>query len=268
MARKFYLSFVYDLNGYDRFDILSSNSLKEIDNILANFKNRNEVLDKYFKDYNIDRKKGKVCIVYEDTDIKKREIKAHGLPEDHSKEDIERLYTYSHIIPVMYQNEKLMSIDSCLYILKYKLFDPEVIKAITQDLITNNKQVISINKKYIFEIDEEADLVNNESKYREALDLFYKRLKKSNIDDQYFYCRTLVNICGLSYKIKKKVSNLKVNKDKLDKILKTAELTETEKLEQDANDMETFYLKHDLDDVINLSPDKDRPIGSVGKGKK
>ena len=39
-------------------------------------------------------------------------------------------------------------------------------------------------------------------------------------------------------------------------------MTETDKLIDESTDMEEFYLWHDLDEVIRLSPWKKRPIGS------
>ena len=265
MARKFYLSFVNDLNGYDRYDMVSKDSLQELDEIVSNFKNRNEVIAAYLNEYNIDEKRGKVCIVYEDTLIKEKELKSYGYPSEHSKKDIDRLYTYAHTIPIMYSDKRLMKLDTCLQVLKYKLFNPNVIIAITQDLISKKRQIISINKKYIFETEEEKDLVNNESKYKEALELFYKRLNKSSLEDKYFYCRVLAKICNLFIKEKKKVTNLKINNQKLKSIQKNIQLTESEQLEIESEDMDSFYINHDLDEVIRLSPNSNKPIGSEGK---
>lgn len=268
MAKRFYLSFVYDVNGYDRYDMVSSDSLEKLDEVVSDFNNRNEVLDAYMNEFNIDRKKGKVCIIFEDLDIKKKEIKEYGEPSTHTKEEINKLYSYAHLIPIMYKNERLMNIDACLINIKHKLFNPKVIEAITEDLITKDKKRISINKKYIFETEEEKHLVDIDSDYKEALDIFYRRLKKSSPEEQYFYCRCLMDLCGLRVKEKKKVTNLRINKKKLEKIIKDSELTPSEMLERETEDMDEFYLHHDLDEVILLSPNSNRPIGSEGKKRK
>ena len=266
MARKFYLSLVYDADGYDRYDITSKSRLQDIDLLMSNFNNRDEVVEAYLGEYNIDKKKGKLCIIYEDTDVKKKEIEMYGLPESHSKEEIDKLYTYAHIIPVLYKNERLMNIDTCLLILKEKLPKKEIRDSVMINHRTKDGKYLKTNKRYLFETEEEQDYITRLSDYDSAIYLFLKRIKKASDDDKYFYCRSLMKMCGL--KIKKKVANLKINKKKLDKMISNYELTESEKLERETIDMDEFYLHHDLDEVIKLSPDSNRPIGSEGKKKR
>lgn len=266
MAKMFYLSFVYDLNGYDRYDMLSSNSLKDLDDVIAKYKNRDEILNHYMKDYHFDKRRGKVCIIFEDTDIKKREINLYGPPEAHTKKEINELYTYAHQIKVLYNDERLMNLEACLEKIKYKIFNKKVIDAIMLDIKTNDNKLISINKKFIFETENEKNLVEKDRDYDEAMACFWRRLKKESPDEQYFYCRVLVDICGLSYPVKKKVANLKVNTKKINEI-SDLKLTTTEILENESNNMDDLYTYYDLDYVIKHSPDSNRPIGSEGKKK-
>ena len=60
MARMFYLSLVYDASGYRRYDMLKYESLKELDDIISQFKDREEVLKTYFPNYEKGKQKGKV----------------------------------------------------------------------------------------------------------------------------------------------------------------------------------------------------------------
>ena len=267
MARRFYLSIVYDVNGYDRQDLTSRDSLKELDEIVSNYRDRNEVIAAYNGEYNTDKKKGRVCIVYEDTEVKEREIKLYGPPENYPKEERDKLFTYAHLIPVMYSDRRLMNLEACILKLKHQLFIPEVIEAIMLNLKTKKGQIIRINKKYIFETGYEKDLIERFADRKEALGAFYQRLKKASPEEQYFYCRVLMDICDLSIKKEKKVKNLKV-KRKIKDIDKEYALTPTEQLERETIDMDEFYLHHDLDEVVRLSPNENRPIGSERKKKK
>ena len=267
MARRFYLSIVYDANGYDRFDILSNNSLKELDLIVSNFNNRDEIMEAYLSEYNIDKKKGRLCILYEDTIIKRRELDEYNSVDKEYKERLKKEFSYAHIIPIMYKNRRLMNLDECLIILKRKLHNKKIIDSIMYDKVKNGL-LIKKNKKYIFETEEEKDLINNLCDYHEAISHFLKRINKASEEDIYFYCRTLLDICELSIStVKTKVGNINIRDGNLRKLKNIDFLSESDKLEIDANDMDSFYIKHDLDEVIRLSPDSKRPIGSERKKK-
>ena len=268
MARKFYLSLVYDADGYNRFDLASKSRLQEMDLLMSNFKNREEVVEAYLSEYNIDKKKGKLCIIYEDTDVKKREMSVYGPPENHPKEEIANLYSYAHIIPVLYKDERLMNIDACLLTIKEKLHNHEIRDSIMINHRSKDGKYFKTNKRYLFETEEEQDYISRLNDYDNAIYLFLRRIKKASEDDKYFYCRSLMKICGLKIKEKKKVTNIKINKKKLNEIISSYELTESEKLERETINMDEFYLHHDLDEVIKLSPNSNRPIGSEGKKRR
>ena len=269
MDRMFYLSIVYDMYGYNRLDLTKRKRLQDLDEILSEFNNKQEVLEAYLSDRNIDRKKGRLCIVYEDLELKQKELKDHnisGLITD--KETSDKL-SYAHIIPIMYKNERLMNSEACLLTLKHKLRD----KDIRDSIFINRKEkrngqeiVIKTNKRYLFESDNEKSILND-ADYKSVVENFLVRLKNMKPESQYFYFRSLMDICGLRVKEKQKVTNLHINKNVLKKGLSSFELTKEEKLELESNDMDSFYIYHDLDEVVNLSPNKNRPIGSERKKK-
>ena len=259
MARRFYLSIVYDANGYDRFDILSNNSLKELDLVVSNFNNRDEIMEAYLNEYNIDKKKGRICIVYEDMEVKRKELDEYNSVDNEYKERLKKEFTYAHIIPIMYKNRRLMNLDECLIILKRKLNNKKIIDSIMFDK-EKDGLLIKKNKRYIFETEEEKDLINILSSYHEAISHFLKRITKANEEDKYFYCRTLIDICELSIStVKTKIGNIKIRDGNIHL------LSDSDKLEIEANDMDSFYINHDLDEVIRLSLDSNRPIGSERK---
>ena len=266
MARKFYLSIVYDANGYNRFDILNNDSLKELDNIISKFKNRKEIMEAYLNEYNIDKKKGRLCIVYEDTLEKKRQLdEYHSLPED-KKDIFKQEFTYAHIIPIMYKNRRLMNLDACILVLKNKLRKPEIIKSIMIDKEKQDGLYIRKNKQYLFETEEEQDLIKNMANYREAIDLFLKRITKANEEDKYFYCRSLIDICELSIStINTKVGKITVRDGNMKDFTYQDIMTDSDRLVLDSEDMDNFYILHDLDEVIRNSSNSNRPIGSEGK---
>jgi len=262
MTKMFYLSIVYNNNLYNRYDILKDSSLQKLDSIIGEYQNREEIIKKYLSDYNQSITRGKICVIYEDLDLKKKE-----LSEDRSNNN----FTYAHIIPIMYKNKRLMNIEECLIILKHKLHQRDIIESIMLDRFSRDGKRINVNKRYLFETEEEKDYLYKLCDYQTAMSLFLKRLKKMNDDDKYFYCRLLMNICNLS------ISTLKIQKGKIqihdDNIKKYSQtvnsaLTKEENIENDVIDMESFYTKYDLDEVIKHSPDNNKPIGSVGKGKK
>ena len=282
MARMFYLSLVYDANGYRRYDMLKRESLKELDSIISQFKNREEVLKAYFPNYEKGKQKGKVCIIYEDLDLKMKQLEeARGL-SDEMQEKLKKNYDFAHIIPILYKNRRMIDINSCIYNLKARKNRWKTITAIMFNVVNDNGDVVAkTNKRYIFELGEEKRLIEEEHNYREALNWFIKRVEKSSYDDQYFYFRTLIDILHLSVRtIQTKIGKVEVCEENMkDSLITKWELeremkyrdimNEKDQLEEDAKDMESFYIIHDLDEVIKLSPNEKRPIGSsVRKGRK
>lgn len=273
MNRMFYLSIVYDADGYDRLDLTKRARLQDLDDLMSEFNNKEEVLQTYLTEYNIDKKDGRLCIVYEDLDVKKKEMDEYGLTGLEYKDQIDKRLTYAHIIPILYKNDRLLNTETCFIEARKKLRDSDIVKSIMQNKkVTRNGKdyYIKTNKRYIFETENEQDILYNEQNTKLAIEEFLVRLKRSNPDDQYFYFRVLMDICGLR-KSSKKISNLSVNEKNLLKAIKSKKIDEIEEvaiLEKESEDMESFYLTHDLDDVTRLSYDSNRPIGSVGRKKK
>ena len=274
MARMFYLSIVYDANGYDRYDIISKKTLRELDKIIANYSNRNEIIDNYLGEYNIDKSRGKVCIIYEDLELKKKELSFYDSVSDSMhKERLKKDFSYAHIIPILYNKRRLLDLNACLLILERKLEVHDVIDSIMLNHVSKKGEVIKTNKRYLFETEEEQDLINNECKYKEAISCFLKRLKNESPDELYFYCRALIDTCELGIKIIRtnrgtiESRDFNMKKLKNSNILNDDLLTDSERLITDARDMESFYLYHDLDEVIRQSKDANRPIGSEGRKK-
>ncbi len=266
MKRMFYLSYVYDINGYDRLNLENNPSLKELDEIVSEFNNANEVRNAYLREYNIS-KKGRICIVFEDLDEKKKQLDEYNKAPEWAKESIKNGFSYAHIIPIMYNDKKLLDFPSCLNILKSKLHKWEIQKTILFDAKTNKGLAFKRNKKYIFETEEELDYIDNLADYKMAFDLFLKRITKESPEDQYFYCRALMHICKLTLTtVKTRFGRIVVYDDNIAKRKKL--LTTTEILEEEAKNMDDFYTYHDLDEVIKYSPNKNRPIGSEGKKRK
>ncbi len=265
--RRFYLSIVYDANGYDRLDLENKDSLMELDNLISKYKNRNEVFDKYLSEYNIDKKKGKVCIIYEDLDIKNKQRDRFNKLSEEDKERFKNSFTYAHIIPIMYNKRKLLSIKECINILKKSLYKREIHDSIMHDKETKDGQKLKTNKRYLFETEEEQDYLYNLRDYHTAVALFLRRIAKEKPENQYLYCRSLIDVCNLGLSlVKTRKGKIKIRDGNLEKNSKnTFELTKSEILEQESEDMESFYLYNDLDDVIKYSPNMNRPIGSVGK---
>lgn len=273
MDRMFYLSIVYDANGYDRFDLTKRKRLQDLDEIVSNFRNKEEVYEAYLNGYNIDKKEGKLCIVYEDLETKRKELKEYNQTGLEIKDQISDKLTYAHIIPIMYKNKRLMNNEACLIALRHHLHNPVIVESIMQDKIVDvngKKRRISKNKRYLFETENEQDLLYKYKKTKETIEEFLSRIKRAHPDTQYFYFRSLMDICNLSVNTKT-VNNLSINDKAIIKSLKGKKIDETDKqeeLEEDSKDMENFYLYHDLDEVIKFSPDSNRPIGSEGRKKR
>ena len=278
MARMFYLSLVYDASGYRRYDMLKYESLKELDDIISQFKDREEVLKTYFPNYEKGKQKGKVCIVYEDLDLKKKQLEeASGINKER-QEDLEKNYDFAHIIPILYKNKRMIDIKSCIYNLKARKNNWKTISAIMFNTVDEKGNIIAkTNKRFIFELGEEKRLIEEKQDYREAINWFIKRVEKASYDDQYFYFRALMYILNLSIStIETKVGKIEVREESIkDLLIDEWEIerkmryrdimSDQDRLMEDSQDMETFYLKHDLDEVIKISQNAKKPIGSVGK---
>ena len=272
MDRMFYLSIVYDANGYDRFDLVKKERLQDIDDIIADFPNRSDIRNKYISQYNINKKMGRLCIIYEDLETKRKELREYHQTGFEYKNEISDKLTYAHIIPIIEKNKRLKNFDTCLMELNHKLRDKDIQKRMLSDRIVERngkKLLIKSNKAYLLETENEKNLLYKDGRVSEAMEEFISRMKRANPDTKYFIFRSLMDVCELSIN-KKNVSNLTINEKNMIKSLKNKkidEVDETTILEEESKNMEEFYTYHDLDEVIKFSPDSNRPIGSEGRKK-
>ena len=265
MNRMFYLSLVFDINGYDRLDLVKNPSLKKLDEIVSNYHDANEVIEAYLSEYNIN-KKGRVCMIFEDLDEKKKQLDHYNGANEEDKERIKADFSYVHVIPVMYKGRKLLNFASCLPLLRNRLHNIKTQVAILYDIVEQNGEKKKFNKKYIFNDEQEIDLIDNEADFHGAVNHLLDRLKNEPADEQYFVCRTLMNICKLTVnEFKTRFGKLVVYEDAKER--RNKKLTKTEILEEETKNMDDFYTYHDLDEVIKYSPDENRPIGSERRNR-
>lgn len=264
MARVFYLSYVYSNDIYCRHDFIGFSSLQELDSYIIKFSGPEDIFDEFNFEAN---GRGKVHVVFEDTERKKEQLMKYEEANEEEKRKIESRFSYAHIIPVMYADRRLLNFQKCYRILQSALLNSGIIEAVmsnqNRNLGNGESVVLDTNKRYIFE-GKECNLLTQRNKYRELMVMFLNRLLTETEDNQYFYCRTLMRMCKLYVDTKDKISieglwPLPPNRD--------FELSSKEQIEYDSGDMETFYKKWDLDQVINAS-DSGIPIGSEGKEKK
>lgn len=265
MARIFYLSYVYNNDIYCRHNFIKFSSLQELDSYVIKFSGPEGIFDEFEFDPS---GQGKVHIVFEDTIVKKEEEMKYEKASVENKEKIKRSFSYAHIIPIMYADRRLLNFRKCYQILQRALLNSDVIETIICDQVkksaNNETVVLSTNKRYIFE-GKECELLPQTNRYHELMVMFLKRLLTETEDNQYFYCRTLMRICNLfvSTKDKKNIEDLwplPPNRD--------SEINRREQMEYDSGNMETFYELWDLDQVINVSENSDRPIGSERKERR
>lgn len=270
----FYLSIVFDYDGYDRLDLMEDNRLAAIDNFLLDHKNNRDIIDYFLSNMKVSNKKGKICIIYEDLDQKRKQLRDYNDAKAEDKEKIKSKFSYAHIIPKIPNSKRLLNKDVCISLLNARLRDDNIIRRIMDNKIIKQKGKeihLKSNKKYIFENEEEKDFLS-EYNYdeKEAIERFLARLPRTNPETLYFYFRSLMDICELTIS-KKAVANLSVREKKIVHFFKKRDIlssTSEEDLIEDSKDMESFYTYHDLDEVIRLSPDSNRPIGSESEETK
>lgn len=261
MKGKFYLSYVYDGEGYIRHDFTYFNSLMELDSYTTKFNGPSDIFDEFDFEPN---GHGKVHIIFEDIEKKKEQLMKYSEASEEEKEEVNRMFSYAHIIPILYANERLANFEICLERIRARLNDPKTISGIF-DNVSNQNNHLRTNKRYIFQGQTEHRLLANRNDYPQLMYYFYKRLAKiENENTRYFYCRVLMGIYDLSIKLNKGFNErdlwpINLNYD--------PDFEERTQIEEASGDMESFYAVHDLDRVIKLSLDSSKPIGSEGKGK-
>ena len=274
MNRMFYLSIVYDINGYNRLDLEKRARLQELDELIAQYKNNDEIKEHYPL---VKKNKGRLCIIYEDLDEKKRELDEYRGVDESRKKELREKFSYAHTIPIIPSNERLLTLETCILLLNIRMRDHGMIDRIMGKVKTDkNKPAMKLNdnvhrdKKYIFESDDEKYSLNTLSDEYDAVDRFLERIKHVDEDTLYFYARTLMVMRGLTTK-KKVVTHLTLNEKELLRLIKKRSIYDStieEDLEEESKNMDDFYIRHDLDEVIKYSPNSNRPIGSEGRKKK
>lgn len=184
---RFSLSIVIDKNGYNRQDLYKTNTLKEMDDYLLNFKDHLEVRDKYsidISEFLLDNMKyirenekknnrennGRICITYIG---KNNEIR---------------------MFPIIYRNSpKLLKKDEALHKIKKVLSNNE----------TKLKELYD-RKRYLlsgYECDLIRDYLDYPVSYKRFkyifINDFISRLSNLSDDKLYMYLRSLMNLCEL-----------------------------------------------------------------------
>ena len=209
MSKTFNLSYLLDVYGKKRIDLISFSSLEELDDyIISNFvtnldvrKRYKQVIDPFYekvKRGNPSKWPGNIDIVYDDNgDIMK--------------------------IPVMYKDgRKIKDIDTCLSIFKEAIHD----KLIMKNLMTEKPDVFSDEEKYyyykaIYYIDYGVN--SDKEKYDDFIERFYKRITK---DERmlYYHFRNMMDYFDFSIGSNKErvrvtfVDELKLSKIEHDKL--------------------------------------------------
>ena len=280
MEKMFYLSLVYDINGYDRLDLITNPSLKEIDDIISEFSSATEVKEAFLSDLNIN-KRGRICLLLEDLKEKEKQLNHYNCANEEDKERIKKDFSYVHMIPVKYKNTELLGNDSCLYMIKRKLKIPAVLYAIlfnqvrdprTKKIIYVNPDnvynddgvLLKTNKKYL--LNEKELSYINDGLFKEARESFITRLNTTSDEELYFIYRALMSEC----KLFKRIINTKFGRLVVfdnDKHRRKRTLTQTEILEEESKNMDDFWTYHDLDEIIKYSKDENKPITSERRNR-
>jgi len=232
----YYLRFHLDMFGYKGINLISSKSLKEIDQfIINNFQNRQDVIERYRDDIE------EFCLDYKD-DIISENKRNHN----NRLGSITLFYNSSgvyHKIGIIYGNDKkLLSDKDSFDNLKKSLEDDKVLK----EIFLEKKFLLSENEISLLSLYFRTKYIENKNK---AIEFFLFRIKKMSDDERYYYYRVLMNICSLREMVlKTRNGNIKVNDIPLDNIKLT------EKPKSYSND---FYFskvidEEDYDELFNL----------------
>ncbi len=189
--RVFSLSFILDRDGYNSLDLVSFTTLHELDVFIKNhFINRESIMERY-NDEIAEFCLGNMNFIQKENKRNKRNWTGSiVIICDYITNDDK--VAFFHKIPMIYQEDKnLLSKNDCLKRIEQSLKE--------DDNLLNRM----LNEKGYVLTDNEQHLIRNYFKYGyskykdEAIQFFIKRLKKKNIDDIYYYCRTLANLFGL-----------------------------------------------------------------------
>ena len=191
MDRIFHLSFLLDKVGNKRIDLVSFYELSKLDDfIIQRFKNTKDVRRKYEQDIS------EFCL--DNMEEIKRENEKNkrawlgSIVIVATERDKHDNVTMMYKIPVIYQNDKkLLSKSDCLKKIKEKLNDKKVINTIFEE----KPYLLSDYERHLLL----RHLTRTDNTYLKSfVGNFYNRLKRSDDEILYFYCRCLMNLCGLN----------------------------------------------------------------------
>lgn len=247
----FHLSFLLDSVGYNRIDLINSNSLRELDNfIMKNFKSSQDVRERYSEEIS------EFCLNnmnFIQKENKRNQRNWTGsiviIAERHNDK-----VNYFHKIKVMYHNSlKLLTFKETIKKIKNKMHDKKILNE------------MRTKKAFLFSENEKDLLRKNDKEYSDyflnmAIDFFINRLKKN--DEWSYYCRrTLTNLCELDQKEialskgKLKITDLEVSNNYVLKHAPSSVHFEETLNKKDNEELFNFY---DLDEIILNSDSYDK----------
>lgn len=184
----YYLMFHLDRIGNVGIILKHSNDLRKMDNYIKNFASRNEVFDAYREDIQ------EFCL-----DEMKR-ITEENKRNKHNRTGSISLFcryqnnngTFMYKIPIMYKNDnELLDSIKCLKKIKEKLNENQVLEKVFKE----KRFLLSM---YEFDLISNYYKFQNEKYKKDFIETFINRLKKFNSDKQYFFFRSLMNVCSLN----------------------------------------------------------------------
>lgn len=263
---KVFLSIILDRDGNIKENLLETNSLIEMDEILYKYKNSNEIRDKYqniIEEFLLDNRNY----------IKKlndKQIKLGKKARNNNGRIGICFYGKGNIlrfVPIIYNDYELLKDKDCYKNIKSNLENIE------------NLKELYLYKKYLlsnYEIDSIRYYLNNKNKkYLDSfINSFINRLKALDEEKRYYYFRSIMNICLLS---KKKFILEKGKVDNIDfDVIGNSGSINNNNYTYNCNDdyfinlldkgnYEDLFKYYDLDTINNYSENKDEIIGSRRK---
>lgn len=183
---KFHLSIVLDEFGYNRQDLYSCKTLKEMDEYLLNFQNHLEIREKYaidISEFLLDNMKY----------IKENEKKNHRVNNGFIKIIYEGKNNTLINFGIIYQgNSMITEKNYCFHKIRIAFNDDLILKR----LYNEKKYLLS---EYEFDLLEQYFMfpVSYKRYKRIFINDFLSRLEKMSDNNLYMYFRSLINLCGL-----------------------------------------------------------------------
>ena len=236
----FHLAFILDKEGNNGINLVSFQSLRELDNfILKNFKSHEDVRKAYNEDI------AEFC-------LKNREF----IQKENSKNQrdwtgsiviiAEKKGKYFHKLKVLYNlQDRLLPLNDSIRKIRLEMHNMKVLQQIRK----RKNFLLSPNaKKLLWKNDNSIDDYYLDM----AIDFFTKRIQRN--DEWSYYCRrTLMNVCHLArrkVKISKGIINIESDKELGDYKLKHAPSTVHFEEMLNRDNYEELYKYYDLDEIV------------------